>query len=78
MKDSSRAGGGALPEEDLPTYVVSIKSDDISVNEFEVKLRKGNPPIITRIKEDSLLVDVRTVRDKDVDVLVKGIKTSLP
>lgn len=77
MGDSSRAGGGALPEVDLPTYVVSIKSDEISVNELEERLRKGNPPIIARIKEDSLIIDARTVRDADFEGLVKGIRSAL-
>ncbi len=76
MADSSRAGGGALPEKDLPTYVVSIKTEKISVNELEERLRKGAPPIITRIKEDSLIIDARTLRNKDFDVLVKGIKSA--
>jgi L-seryl-tRNA(Ser) seleniumtransferase len=77
MPDYSRAGGGALPEVDLPTYVVSIRSDEISINEFEERLRKDNPPIIARIKEESLIIDVRTVRNKDIDGLVKGIKAAL-
>ena len=77
MQDSSRAGGGALPEMDLPTYVVAIKSDRISVNELEERLRKGDPPIITRIKGDSLIIDARTIMDKDHEVLVKGMKSAL-
>jgi L-seryl-tRNA(Ser) seleniumtransferase len=77
MQDSSRAGGGSLPEMDLPTYVVAIKSDQISVNELEERLRKGDPPIITRIKGDSLIIDARTIMDKDHGVLVKGMKAAL-
>jgi L-seryl-tRNA(Ser) seleniumtransferase len=77
MQDSSRAGGGALPEMDLPTFVVAIKSDKISVNELEERLRKGDPPIITRIKGDSLIIDARTIMDKDHEVLVKGIKSAI-
>lgn len=77
MPDTSRAGGGSLPEVDLPTYVVAVKSDEISVNELEERLRKGTPPIITRIKEDSLILDARTVRDKDLEGLVKGISSAL-
>jgi len=76
LPDSSRAGGGAMPETDLPTYVVSIKPPNLSVNELEEKLRKGNPPIITRIKEDSLIIDARTVRDKEIESLVKAIRGS--
>jgi len=77
MTDSSRAGGGSLPEEDLPTYVVSVKAAEPSVNELEERLRMGKPPIITRIKEDSLIIDARTVRDRDIEILVKGVKAAI-
>jgi seryl-tRNA(Sec) selenium transferase len=49
----------------------------VSVNELEERLRKGIPPVIARIKGDSLIVDARTVMDKDIDVLVKRIKSAL-
>jgi L-seryl-tRNA(Ser) seleniumtransferase len=77
MTDSSRAGGGSLPEEDLPTYVVSVKAAEPSVNELEERLRMGKSPIITRIKEDSLIIDARTVRDRDIEILVKGVKAAI-
>jgi L-seryl-tRNA(Ser) seleniumtransferase len=77
MADTSRAGGGSLPELDLSTYVVSIRSDNISVNELEERLRNGNPPIISRIKEGSLIIDARTIKKEDVDDLAKGIKSAL-
>ncbi len=77
IPDTSRAGGGALPEVDLPTFAVSIKTAEISVNEFEERLRKGNPPIIARIKEDSLVLDVRTIRERDFEGIVQGIKAVL-
>ncbi|OGW51674.1 MAG: L-seryl-tRNA(Sec) selenium transferase [Nitrospirae bacterium RBG_13_43_8] len=77
MADLSRAGGGSLPEVDLPTYVVSIKTDDHSVNEIETKLRAGDPPIISRIREDSLILDARTVREIDLAELVRGVKAAL-
>jgi L-seryl-tRNA(Ser) seleniumtransferase len=73
MPDQSRAGGGSLPETDFPTFVVSLKPKNISVNALEKKLRLGNPPVITRIKEDVVLIDARTVQDKEVKVLVDCI-----
>lgn len=77
MADSSRAGGGSLPEVDLPTYVVLIKPHEISVNELIGKLRKGTPPIIARVKDDALVLDVRTIMKQDVDSLIAGIKSAL-
>jgi L-seryl-tRNA(Ser) seleniumtransferase len=77
MADTSRAGGGSLPELDFPTYVVAIRTDNVSVNEFEERLRNGNPPIIARIKEGSMIIDARTIRTQDLDDLIKGIKSAL-
>ncbi len=77
MADASRAGGGALPERDLPTFATAIKPDMLSVNDLEEKLRKGDPPIIARVKEDSLLLDARTIRDHDIPILVQRIESIL-
>jgi L-seryl-tRNA(Ser) seleniumtransferase len=77
MADTSRAGGGSLPERDLPTFVTAVKTDSMSVNELEETLRKGAPPVITRIKEDTLVLDARTIRDKDIATLVQRIKAAL-
>ncbi len=77
VADTSRAGGGSLPETDLPTYTVSLRTDKLPVNELEERLRKNNPPIIARIKEDSLIIDARTVREKDIDILARGMRTVL-
>jgi L-seryl-tRNA(Ser) seleniumtransferase len=77
MADFSRAGGGSLPEVDLPTYVVLIKYDKIPVNELVVRLRKGTPPIIARIKEDSLVLDARTIMMKNMNGLIEGLKSAL-
>ncbi len=77
MADSSRAGGGALPERDLPTFVTTVRTDIMSINELEEKLRKGTPPVIARIREDSLVLDARTIREQDIPVLVQRLKSAL-
>ncbi len=70
LPDQSCAGGGSLPEADFPTFVVSVKPLKISVNTLEKRLRQGSPPVIARIKEDALLIDARTVQDKEVKELI--------
>jgi L-seryl-tRNA(Ser) seleniumtransferase len=75
--DQSRAGGGALPETDFPTYVVSIKPFSLSVNALERRLREGAPPVIARIQENTMILDARTVQDKEVKTLVKCIITAV-
>ena len=73
IHDQSRAGGGSLPETDFPTYVVSIKPLKLSVNTLESRLRNGGTPVIVRIKGDALLIDPRTVLDKELKTLVNCV-----
>ncbi len=77
VPDQSRAGGGSLPETDFPTYAVSVKPSGISVNALEERLRLGDPPVIARIQGDALLVDARTIQDREVKTLQKCIVDSL-
>ncbi len=73
IPDQSRAGGGSLPETDFPTFVVAIKPNSISVNELEKRLRLGSPSVIARIKGDLLLIDARTVQEREIRILVQCI-----
>lgn len=77
MADSSQAGGGALPGKDFPTYTVSVRPEHISVNELEERLRKGDPPVIARVREGALLLDVRTISDKDAVIVADRVRTAL-
>lgn len=77
IEDSSRAGGGSLPEVGFPTYAVSVRPENISLKDLEVRLRSGEPPIIARIKEDSLLLDARTIGNDEVAPIVKGVRGAL-
>ena len=67
--DSSRAGGGTLPTAEIPTYCLSLSHKSLSAAALEETLRKANPPVIARIKEDKLLLDMRTVADAEVSLI---------
>jgi L-seryl-tRNA(Ser) seleniumtransferase len=73
-EDVSQVGGGALPLQELPTIVVAIKPQDISVNSLEENLRKGQLPIISRISKEELILDMRTVTDEEISLLAVGIE----
>ncbi len=77
VDDSSQAGGGSLPEVNFPTSVVSIRPEKISVNQLEERLRAGKPAVVARIKGDSLIIDPRTVSDRETPLLIKGLKAAL-
>jgi L-seryl-tRNA(Ser) seleniumtransferase len=60
-KGFGRVGGGALPMGDLPGPRVAVRPKGISAGRLEMALRGGNPPLIALVKEDTLLVDPRTL-----------------
>ena len=76
-EDVSQVGGGALPLQELPTVVVAIRPFEVSVNSLEENLRKGDPPVISRISKDELLLDMRTVFDEEIPLMAVGIKKAL-
>jgi L-seryl-tRNA(Ser) seleniumtransferase len=76
-EDVSQVGGGALPLQELPTMVVAIKPLDFTVNHLEENLRKGEPPIISRISKEELILDMRTVVDEEIPLLAAGIEKAL-
>jgi L-seryl-tRNA(Ser) seleniumtransferase len=76
-EDVSQVGGGALPLQELPTMAVAIKPLDFSVNSLEENLRKSDPPVISRISKEELILDMRTVFDEEIPLLAAGIEKAL-
>ncbi len=67
----SMVGGGSMPIERIPTYVIKVKSDKYKPEELEIKLRKNKVPIIIRVSNDEIIMDVRTMFDKDFDIVAE-------
>lgn len=61
-EDTARAGGGSLPLAEIPTIVVTVKPTRCGPDKLERALRLGRPPVICRIKEERLVLDMRTVQ----------------
>ena len=59
LEGSSLAGGGATPEQPLPTWLVAIDCGDVVA--AERRCRMGDPPVVARIEDGRLLFDLRTV-----------------
>ena len=63
------AGGGALPMRDIPTFAVQLSFKQGSAQGCEEHLVRKNPvPIVARIKQETLLLDVRTILGPDENV----------
>ena len=66
----SEVGGGALPSESLASYCVALQSSQVFPHRLEAALRRADPAVVGRIKDDKVLLDLRTVRDEEVDLLI--------
>jgi L-seryl-tRNA(Ser) seleniumtransferase len=54
-------GGGAAPSATLPTRLIALTHADLSADELSARLRTSNPPVIGRVEEGRVLLDLRTV-----------------
>jgi L-seryl-tRNA(Ser) seleniumtransferase len=75
IEGESVVGGGSTPEQPLATWLIAIEYDDAVM--LESKLRKGDPPVIARIEEDRVLLDLRTVFAEEEGELAAAIRAAL-
>jgi L-seryl-tRNA(Ser) seleniumtransferase len=62
-------GGGAAPSSTLPTRLLALTCSGLSADTLAVRLRACDPPIIARIEEGRVLLDLRTVFvDQDLQI----------
>jgi len=54
-------GGGAAPSAVLPTRLLAVTCEGSSADELAARLRASDPPIIARVEESRVLLDLRTV-----------------
>jgi len=66
-RSQSTIGGGSLPEEFIMSFALYIRAKYISAFDLEKRLRSWRVPIITRIKDDNIIIDVRTLFEDDYD-----------
>ena len=72
----SQIGGGSLPLERIPSTAVTIRPEEISVNELEERMRRLPIPIIPRTVNDEILLDMRTVSEQEINVIAGQLAVS--
>ena len=77
IEGQSTIGGGSLPGQILPTYLLSISGlkIDCGVNEFFNKLLNNKFPIVARIEKNNIIFDPRTVLGDEDSKLIDGINS---
>jgi L-seryl-tRNA(Ser) seleniumtransferase len=70
----ARSGGGTLPLHEIPSYAVRLESrsgDDTEA--MSEKLRSADPPVVGRVGEGRLWLDVRTLLDGDEGAILEAV-----
>ena len=65
-------GGGSTPAQSIPTWLIVIEPKDVIA--AEKQLRSGDPPVIARIEDDRILVDLRTVFAEEEEELRRALE----
>lgn len=75
----SLVGGGSTPAQSLPTHLLSLTSARYSAGQMEARLRSAPAgiPVIARIEDDRLILDLRTVFPEQEAGLAEAIAAAL-
>jgi L-seryl-tRNA(Ser) seleniumtransferase len=71
LDGESLLGGGSAPSSTLPTTVLALTCYSLSANELAARLRASDPPVIARVEEGKVLLDLRTVFPEQDKVLTQ-------
>ena len=78
LKESfSAAGGGSLPTEKIPTFLVGVKNKKMSASRLEAGLRQVAVPVIVRVDKDEILIDLRTVTEDEFTIIIQSLRECL-
>ena len=67
-------GGGAAPSSVLPTRLLAVTSANLTADELAARLRTSDPPIIARVEEGTVLLDLRTVFPDQDEVVRQALQ----
>lgn len=70
---TSMVGGGAMPLMELHTRLLRLSPIKMTAHHINEFLKACDPPVIVRVEQDSVLLDVRTIQDKELKIVAKAI-----
>jgi L-seryl-tRNA(Ser) seleniumtransferase len=73
----SAVGGGSFPGAVLPTTLVAIDAGVLGPDGLALRLRLGEPPVVTRVAGDRVLLDPRTLPEEGFPLVADAIERAL-
>ena len=75
VEETSRIGGGAAPGAGLPTRCLALSHSGTGAEEIRRRLLGSDPPVVPRVVDDRVLLDLRTVPPEENEELVAALKS---
>jgi L-seryl-tRNA(Ser) seleniumtransferase len=76
-QDVAYVGGGSLPDVGLPSAVVAVTAAGIGEEELAARLRRGTSAVVGRVQDGKLLLDLRTVFERQEEDLLAALKQAV-
>ncbi|MFH1765212.1 MAG: L-seryl-tRNA(Sec) selenium transferase [Gemmatimonadota bacterium] len=74
---SGVVGGGTFPGVELPSWTIRVKGPEQSPRELAHRLRTQVPPLVARVENDELVLDLRTVDREDDHLVLSALRGAL-
>ena len=74
----STIGGGSAPGAELPTRAIALRIDGLTPDALERQLRAAPTPVIARIEDDVVVLDLRTIDEREFDDVVAAVRNREP
>ena len=76
IQSVAQAGSGSLPLEEIPSIAITVVPTGLSAGDLATRLRRCEPAILGYVRDDRLHLDMRTVTDDEVPVLVGALQSA--
>lgn len=76
-EDVAYVGGGSLPDQKMPTWVVQVQADAVDETTLAQRLRLTDPAVLGRVQDGKIVFDVRTVFPEQIEELVNALRECL-
>lgn len=72
QESTSQIGGGTMPGVEIPTYIAAIHHSSLSAEQLSGELRQAKLAIVSRIQEERVCIDFRTIHHSEMEDLLAG------
>ena len=75
VRSSSQPGSGSAPTVELPGFALQVRLPGVKAQDFAQALRRADPPVFTRVQEDVVWMDPRTLLPGQLDGLCQAVRS---